>query len=232
MRCTLDGALKIPGRRPPGAPGPPRGAARPPARRTVCSASRFTQRAHARRETGPLDRTDAADPEPTQQPQRHNIQSRPSGSPRKKLAVSQAPAAAAMAPPEPRSVVAWLDTVKRGYGKRYSKYFDELGIEDEEDVRRMRPARVDELREILAKANAVSPCSSIIWRTPSTRAARIGDWSGGHQTHRKCSSGRGRRPPKRRPRRLLIYSGARHVGGTSIEEPTAADRPTEEEGRG
>ena len=58
-----------------------------------------------------------------------------------------------MAAPEPRSVVAWLDTVKRGYGKRYSKYFDELGIEDEEDVRRMRPARVDELREILAKAN-------------------------------------------------------------------------------
>ena len=55
--------------------------------------------------------------------------------------------------PEPRSVVAWLDTVKRGYGKRYSKYFDELGVEDEEDVRRMRPARVDELREILAKAN-------------------------------------------------------------------------------
>ena len=58
-----------------------------------------------------------------------------------------------MAAPEPRSVVAWLDTVKRGYGKRYSKYFDEMGIEDEEDVRRMRPARVDELREILAKAN-------------------------------------------------------------------------------
>ena len=58
-----------------------------------------------------------------------------------------------MAPPEPRSVVAWLDTGKRGYGRRYSKYFDELGIEDEEDGRRMRPARVDELREILAKAN-------------------------------------------------------------------------------
>ena len=67
--------------------------------------------------------------------------------------VASAPAAAMAAAPEPRSVVAWLDTVKRGYGKRYAKYFDEMGIEDEEDVRRMRPARVDELREILAKAN-------------------------------------------------------------------------------
>ena len=42
-----------------------------------------------------------------------------------------------MAPPEPRSVVALLVTVQRGYGKD-SKYFDELGVEDEEDVRRMR----------------------------------------------------------------------------------------------
>ena len=58
--------------------------------------------------------------------------------------VASAPAAAMAAAPEPRSVVAWLDTVKRGYGKRYAKYFDEMGIEDEEDVRRMRPARVDE----------------------------------------------------------------------------------------
>ena len=40
--------------------------------------------------------------------------------------VASAPAAAMAPPPEPRSVVAWLDTVKRGYGKRYAKYFDEM----------------------------------------------------------------------------------------------------------
>ena len=111
-----------------------------------------------------------------------------------------------MAPPEPRSVVAWLDTVKRGYGKRYSKYFDELGVEDEEDVRRMRPARVDELREILAKAN-VKPVQ-LDYLADAIDACRENRRLVGRPPNSpKCSSGRGRRPPKRRPRRLLIYSG-------------------------
>jgi len=55
--------------------------------------------------------------------------------------------------PEPRSVATWLDVVKRGYGRRYAKYFDEMGIEDEEDVRRMKNARVDELRVLLSAAD-------------------------------------------------------------------------------
>ena len=34
----------------------------------------------------------------------------------------------------PRSVESWLETIKFGYASRYFSYFDELGIEDEEDV--------------------------------------------------------------------------------------------------
>ena len=145
MRCTLDGALKIPGRRP---PRPPGAAPRPrPSSagscRTVWVASRFkpTPRGLAVHAT-PSTRSSPTTPVATErQPNKGSWRS------------PRHPRRYAMAPPEPRSVVAWLDTVKRGYGKRYAKYFDELGIEDEEDVRRMRPARVDELREILAKAN-------------------------------------------------------------------------------
>ena len=72
-----------------------------------------------------------------------------------KLAVAPVPAAVVPGSPmpEPRSVTTWLDMVKHGYGRRYAMYFDKMGIEDEEDVRMIRPARIIELREILAAAN-------------------------------------------------------------------------------
>jgi hypothetical protein len=48
-------------------------------------------------------------------------------------------AAPALAPPPPpraapRAVSAWLDGVKAGYGAKYASVFEDLGVDDEEDV--------------------------------------------------------------------------------------------------
>ena len=51
-----------------------------------------------------------------------------------------------------RSVDHWLESIKHGYGDRYVSFFDELGIEDEEDVRRMKDERVEELRQMLDRS--------------------------------------------------------------------------------
>jgi len=52
----------------------------------------------------------------------------------------------------PRSVDEWLESIKYGYGRRYVSFFDELGVEDEDDLRRMKDARVEELRRLLERS--------------------------------------------------------------------------------
>ena len=51
-----------------------------------------------------------------------------------------------------RSVDEWLESIKYGYGRRYVSFFDELGVEDEDDIRRMKDGRVEELRRLLERS--------------------------------------------------------------------------------
>jgi hypothetical protein len=58
------------------------------------------------------------------------------GPPRAYPMLAAAPALAPPPPPRaaPRAVSAWLDGVKAGYGAKYASVFEDLGVDDEEDV--------------------------------------------------------------------------------------------------
>lgn len=55
---------------------------------------------------------------------------------------------------ESTSVLDWLDVVKPGYGERFSKAFDAVGIEDTDDFRHMDDELFEELEAALRECGA------------------------------------------------------------------------------
>ena len=54
----------------------------------------------------------------------------------------------------PRAISAWLDGVKSGYGEKYAAVFEDLGVDDEEDVHNLRDDLARDLRAALERAGA------------------------------------------------------------------------------
>merc|ERR1712025_1465078 len=54
----------------------------------------------------------------------------------------------------PKDISTWLDEVKPGYGEKYASIFEDLGVDDEEDVQNLRDDLARDLRAALENAGA------------------------------------------------------------------------------
>ena len=74
------------------------------------------------------------------------------------LAAAPAQQLAPPPPPLPRAapkgISTWLDEVKPGYGEKYASIFEDLGVDDEEDVQNLRDDLARDLRAALENAGA------------------------------------------------------------------------------
>ena len=74
------------------------------------------------------------------------------------LAAAPAQQLAPPPPPLPRAapkdISMWLDEVKPGYGEKYASIFEDLGVDDEEDVQNLRDDLARDLRAALENAGA------------------------------------------------------------------------------
>ena len=74
--------------------------------------------------------------------------------------IAAAPAQQLAPPPPPlpraapKDISTWLDEVKPGYGEKYASIFEDLGVDDEDDVQNLRDDLARDLRAALENAGA------------------------------------------------------------------------------